>query len=62
MYIECVVKSMLFKLWFGFVKANFFDEKISAKLRGPKEMNIDKKLCSYVMAVMALFLNSPKII
>ena len=62
MYIECVVKSMLFKLWFDFVKANFFDEKISAKLRGPKEMNIDKKLCSHVIAVMALFLNSPKII
>ena len=32
---------MLFKLWFDFVKANLFDEKISAKLKGSKEMHIN---------------------
>ena len=40
---------------------NLIFEKISAKLEGPKEMNIDTKLRSHVTAVMALFLNSPKI-
>ena len=43
-------------------KQTFFDEKISAKQKGAKQMNIDRKLHSYTTVVTAVFINSSKII
>ena len=43
-------------------KQTFFDEKLSAKQKGRKQMNIDRKLRSHVTAVTAAFINSSKII
>ena len=43
-------------------KKTFFDEKISGTQKGTKQMNFDRKLHSHVTAVMAVFINSSKII
>ena len=43
-------------------KQTFFDEKISAKQKRTKQMNIDVKLHSNVTAVMDVLINSSKII
>ena len=43
-------------------KKTFSDEKISAKQKGTKQMNIDRKLRSHLPAVTAVFINSSKII
>ena len=39
-------------------KQTFFDERISAKQKGTKQMNIDRKLRSHVTAVTAVFMKS----
>ena len=39
-----------------FSKKTFFDEKISAKQKRTKRMNIDKKLRSHMTAVTAAFI------
>ena len=43
-------------------KQTFFDEKISAKQKRTKQMNIDVKLRSNVTAVTDVLINSSKII
>ena len=43
-------------------KQTFFDEKISAKQKGTKQMNIDRKLRSHVTGVTAVFIDSSKTI
>lgn len=43
-------------------KQTFFDEKISAKPKRTKQMNIDVKLHSNVTAVTDVFISSSKII
>ena len=43
-------------------KQTFFDEKISAKQKGTKQMNIDRKLRSHVTGVAAVFIDSSKTI
>ena len=43
-------------------KQTVFDEKNSAKQKGTKQVNIDRKLRSHVTAVTAVFINSSKII
>ena len=43
-------------------KQTFFDEKISAKQKRTKQMNIDVKLHSNMTAVMDVLINSSKII
>ena len=42
-------------------KQTFFDEKIPAKQKGAKQINIDRKLRSHMTAVTAVFINSSKI-
>ena len=40
----------------------YFDEKISVKQKGTKQMNIDRKFHSHMTAVTAVFINSSKVI
>ena len=42
-------------------KQTFFDEKILPMQKETKQMNIDWKLCSHVMAVTVFFRNLSKI-